>query len=207
MDASNLDIVANYLNNKLGEEEKNNFEKELISNTSLKSDTDNLSLVKQIAERSRILNQAKLIHKREMESLKKPSLKVIPLVKIASFAAAASLVFMIYLGNSDVKYIEISSVERGLGTQQSALQNFEQGIDLLKQNKNDEALVEFNHVIDNQNIEEYYRDASLWYEVVALSNMNEDLKAKEMLKSIEGDERFKYKISFLDKLRIKFRLL
>jgi hypothetical protein len=132
---------------------------------------------------------------------------VIPLVKIASFAAAASLVFMIYLGNSDVKYIEISSVERGQGTQQSALKNFEKGIDFLKQNKNDEALVEFNHVIDNQNIEEYYRDASLWYEVVALSNMNEDLKAKEMLKSIEGDERFKYKISFLDKLRIKFRLL
>lgn len=207
MDASNLDIVANYLNNKLGEEEKNNFEKELISNTSLKSDTDNLSLVKQIAERSRILNQAKVIHNREVESLKKPFLKVIPLVKIASFAAAASLVFMIYLGNSDVKYIEISSVERGQGTQQSALKNFEKGIDFLKQNKNDEALVEFNHVIDNQNIEEYYRDASLWYEVVALSNMNEDLKAKEMLKSIEGDERFKYKISFLDKLRIKFRLL
>ncbi len=207
MDSSNLDIIANYLNNKLGEEEKNDFEKELKSNTSLKSDTDNLSLVKQIAKRSRILNEAKLIHHREIESLKKPTSKVITLVKIASFAAAASLVFMIYLGNSDVKYIEISSVERGQGTQQSALKNFEKGIDFLKQNKNAEALVEFDYVVDNQNIEEYYRDASLWYEVVALSNMNEDLKAKEILKSIEGDESFKYKVSFWDKLKIKFRLL
>lgn len=207
MDSSNLDIIANYLNNKLGEDEKNDFEKELISNTSLKNDTDNLNLVKQIAKRSRILNEAKLIHNQQMESLKKPFLKVITLAKIASFAAAASLVFMIYLGNSDVKYIEISSVERGQGTQQSALKNFEKGIDFLKQNKNAEALVEFDYVIDNQNIEEYYRDASLWYEVVALSNMNEDLKAKEILKSIEGNERFKYKVSFWDKLKIKFSLL
>ena len=68
MDSSNLDIIANYLNNKLGEDEKNDFEKELISNTSLKNDTDNLNLVKQIAKRSRILNEAKLIHNQQMES-------------------------------------------------------------------------------------------------------------------------------------------
>ena len=207
MNENNIDIIADYLNQKLGTKKRANFEKELLTNPTMKEDLEKLRLLRQIAERNRILEQAKTIHTQQIEALKKPKGGIISLAKIATLAAAASVIFMIYLGNSDVNYLKISSVERGDGDVKTALINFENGINLLKDNKNQAAISEFENVLKNQDIEDYYRDASKWYEAVALAKIGEDEQAKMILNSIENSKNFKYQISFWDKIRIKIRLL
>ena len=207
MNENNIDIIADYLNEHLGTKELADFETELLTNPTMKEDLGKLRLLRQIAGRNRILEQAKTVHTQQIEVLKKPKTGIISLVKIATLAAAASVVFMIYLGNSEVNYLEISSVERGDGNVKTALINFENGINLLKDNKNQAAISEFENVLKNQDIEEYYRDASQWYEAVALAKIGEDEQAKTILNSIENNKNFKYQILFWDKIRLKIRLL
>ena len=207
MNENNVDTIADYLNQKLGTKEQADFENEIQTNPTMKEDLEKLRLLRQIAERNRILEQAKTIHTQQIEALKKPKGGIISLAKIATLAAAASVIFMIYLGNSDVNYLEISLVERGDGNVKTALNNFENGVNLLKDNKNQAAISEFENVLKNQDIEEYYRDASQWYEAVALAKIGEDEQAKSILNSIENNKNFKYQISFWDKIRIKIRLL
>ena len=207
MNENNVDTIADYLNQKLGTKEQADFENEIQTNPTMKEDLEKLRLLRQIAERNRILEQAKTVHTQRIEALKKPKGGIISLAKIATLAAAASVIFMIYLGNSEVNYLEISSVERGDGNVKTALINFENGVNLLKDNKNQAAISEFENVLKNQDIEEYYRDASQWYEAVALTKIGEDEQAKRILNSIENNKNFKYQISFWDKIRIKIRLL
>ena len=207
MNENNIDIIADYLNEHLGTKERADFETELLTNPTMKEDLEKLRLLRQIAERNRILEQVKTVHTQQIEALKKPKTGIISLAKIATLAAAASVVFMIYLGNSDVNYLKISSVERGDGNVKTALVNFENGINLLKDNKNQAAISEFENVLKNQDIEEYYRDASQWYEAVALAKIGEDEQAKTILNSIENNKNFKYQILFWDKIRLKIRLL
>jgi hypothetical protein len=200
-----IDLIADYLNEKLDLSQRADFEKELLLNESLQKETEKLGLLKKIAERNRILEEAKIIHNRELNTLKTP-VKVFSWAKIASFTAAASVMLMLYLGNSDVDYIEVSAVERGGDTTQSFITNFEKGVSFLKENKNKEAISEFDSLINNQNIEEYFQDASKWYKVVALAEMDNDIEAQKLLNVIESDNSFKFKISFLDKLKVKLRL-
>ncbi|MFY7910201.1 MAG: hypothetical protein ACOVO2_11635 [Emticicia sp.] len=206
MNETKLNIIADFLNGKLSATEKDELLAQLESDAELKAEFEKLQQLKAIAERNRILDEVRHVHEQKIAGLKVSKGKKISLPKASGIAAAASVVFMLYLGNADFDYIQISNTERGESTQQSALTTFEDGLQLLKQSKTTESIEKFNQVANNQSITDYYRDAARWYKVVALVEMNKDSEAKTLLSQIENSTGFTYKISWLEKWKLKVRL-
>jgi hypothetical protein len=206
MNETNINIIGDFLNQKLSEEGENTFLQNLETDAELKADFEKLQLLKQVAERNRILEEAKQVHNEKIEALKSSKSSIISLPKIASFAAAASVIFMLYLGNTDFEYTKISNAERGENTKESAIVAFENGIEFLKQHKPSEAIEKLNQVIDNKELTDYYRDAARWYKVVALAEMDKDKEAKILLNQIENSAGFTYKIGWIEQWKMKIRL-
>jgi predicted N-formylglutamate amidohydrolase len=63
----------------------------------------------------------------------------------------------------------------------------------------------FGKVSADENYMPYYREMSRWYQVVAVSNVDER-KAKELLEAIEQTPNTKYEISAVEKMKMKIRL-
>jgi hypothetical protein len=206
MNETELNIIGDFLNKKLTADEQKAFERRLSNEAELKAEFDKIALLKQIAERNRIIEQARNIHKKEIELLQKPKGRLVSLPKIGGLAAAACLVFAIYLGSSDFDYVYISNVERGEKSSENSLNDFEKGVGLLKDNQPKQAIGYFRRVQSNSELRAYYKDAARWYEVVALTEMNKDEEAKTLLNQIENSAGFKYKISWIEKMKMKVRL-
>jgi tetratricopeptide (TPR) repeat protein len=173
----------------------------------LKADFEQISRLKNVAERNQILNEALSIHQQQVEALKRPERKVVSLGSIAASAVAACLIFTLYLGNSDFEYTETSQVERGDATAESTLSDFDAGIKSLKENQPTKAIAYFDKSINNQELTDYYRDAARWYKVVALAEMDKDDEAKTLLNQIENSVGFKYKIGWIEQWKMKVRLI
>lgn len=205
MNESKKELIKSYFYKKLSEAEKKDILAQIEASKELKEEFTNLELLQKVAERNRILEQARQIHANKISEFKTPKDKVIPWVWVSSAVAAACLVFTLYLGNSDFEYTEISQAERG-STAESSLSDFDKGINLLKNNQAENALIYFDKTINNQELTEYYKDVAQWYKVVALAKMDKDEEAKTLLNQIENSTGFTYKIGLIEKWKMKVRL-
>ncbi len=207
MNETKLNIIADFLNGKLSATEKDEFLAQLETDDELKAEFEKLQQLRAIAERNRILEEARQVHEHKIAELKAPKGKKISLPKITSFAAAACLVGVIYLGNADFDYMQLSSAERGENNAITALTDLEKGLDFLKKNEPKMAFEYFQQVKNNAELTDYYRDAACWYEVVSYAEMGLDKQAKNQLNLIENQAGFKYKIAWIEQWKMKIRLL
>lgn len=205
MNESKKELIKSYFYKKLSEAEKKDILAQIEASKELKEEFTNLELLQKVAERNRILEQAKQIHANKILEFKTPKGRVISWVRISTSAAAACLIFTLYLGNSDFEYTEISQAERG-STTESSLSDFDKGMNLLKNNQAENALIYFDKTINNQELTEYYKDAAQWYKVVALAKMDKDEEAKKQLSLIENSTDFKYKVAWIEQWKLKVRL-
>lgn len=206
MNEAKLNIIADFLNGKLSATEKDEFLAQLELDVELKAEFEKLQQLKAIAERNRILDEVRQIHTQKITELKAPKGQIRLLPKISSLTAAACLVGVVYLGNSNFDYLELSSAERGNNNATTALTDLEKGLSLLQNDEPKTAIVYFQKAKDNTELTDYYRDAARWYEVVSYAEMDMDKEAKNSLKLIENSKSFKYKIGWIEKQKMKVRL-
>ncbi len=207
MNETKLNIIADFLNGKLSATEKSEFLSQLESDTELKSEFEKLQQLKAIAERNRILEEVRQVHGQKITELKTPKGNIIFWPKISGVAAAACFAGVIYLGNADFDSMQLSSIERGKNSTLTALGDFEKGLDLLKKHDIKAAITFFQKAKNNTELTDYYRDAARWYEVVSYAEMDMDKEAKTQLNLIENSTGFKYKIGWIEELKMKIRLM
>lgn len=207
MSQSDNKILGDYLNKKLSKADEYTLRVRLESDESLKEEYERLALLKTIAERNRILEEVRQVHEQKIAELKTPKGSIISWSKISGFAAAACFVGVFYLGNADFNYLQLSSAERGNNNATTALTDLEKGLSLLQNDEPKTAIVYFQKAKDNTELTDYYRDAARWYEVVSYAEMDMDKEAKNSLKLIENSKSFKYKIGWIEQLKMTIRLI
>jgi len=205
MKETKLNIIADFLNGKLSATEKDEFLAQLESDTELKSEFEKLQQLRAIAERNRILEEVRQVHEQKIAELKTPKGRIISLPKISGMAAAACFVGVFYLGTADFNYLELSSAERGYNNAITALTDLEKGLNLLQNNEPKTAIQYFQKAKNNTELTDYYRDAARWYEVVSYAEMDMDEQAKNSLNIIKNSKSFKYKIGWVEELKMKVR--
>lgn len=207
MNETKLNIIADFLNGKLSVTEKDEFLAELESDTELKSEFEKLQQLRAIAERNRILEEVRQVHNQKITELKAPKGRIISLPKISGVAAAACFVGVFYLGNADFNYLQLSSAERGNNNATTALTDLEKGLSLLQNDEPKTAIQYFQKAKNNTELTDYYKDAARWYEVVSYAEMDMDKEAKTQLSLIINSTGFKYKIGWIEQLKMKIRLI
>ncbi|MFN8354154.1 MAG: hypothetical protein U0Y10_06910 [Spirosomataceae bacterium] len=180
---------------------------------------EQLDLLKVIAQRHRLREQIQKIQASKLNEWKaeeEDNAVVFTLQKnnrwrTFSWSAAASVVATIgYLSIAELSYIPMTASSDRSNTiinQDITLQNLDEGIQLLKNDKPTEAIVLFNKIEATEGIRPYYGDAATWYEVVALLKANRKSEAKVLLMAIEANPNFQFEIPTLDKWKVKWRLL
>lgn len=207
MNETILNIIADFLNGKLSATERDEFLALLESDTQLKSEFEKLQQLRAIAERNRILEEVRQVHEQKIAELKAPKGRIISLPKISGVAAAACFVGVFYLGNADFNYLQLSSAERGDSNATTALTDLEKGLSLLQNDEPKTAIQYFQKAKNNTELTDYYRDAARWYEVVSYAEMDMDVQAKKQLSLIKNSTGFKYKIGWIEQLKMKVRLM
>jgi hypothetical protein len=217
------DRIGAYLNNKLSELEKNEFEKELNQNLDLQTEVEKLRLLKSIAQKHQTRAMIQEIQAQKLEEWSNDQLAINPsrgrsvsLWKNISVALAACLVMAVgYLSFSPIATPQPDMemvTERGKDTQLSKTdqfyyEQFYKGQDLLKHNKPTEALACFEKVQAAEGIRQYYKDASTWYSAVAYLNNHQPEKAKTLMQEIDENPDFTFEIETLDKLKMDWKLM
>jgi hypothetical protein len=212
-----LDQIQQYLSQQMSEEERADFTQKIEEDSLLKDDVEQLTLLKNIAERQRLRDEIKSIHQQKMTEWN-DSEGVLPVKKLnywqitGGFAVAASVAMVCFLTFSDVNYKPISSeTERGnFENQDLVLKKFDENIKKLENGevKNSVLLYEdFKKIKAENNLRQYYKDAADWYSVVALVKSGEYQKANELLKNIESKTDYKFGISSVDKWKMKWKIL
>ncbi|MFN8347573.1 MAG: hypothetical protein U0X91_21395 [Spirosomataceae bacterium] len=217
-----LERISQYLNRQLGVDENTLFESELSTDAQLAADVEQLRLLKQAAERQQLREQIKRIQSEKLTEWQQDdtdsTTKIVPMpVKRTNFwqmggwASAASVALLVgYFSLAEVSYEPVSmAVERSNtpSAQDTILEQLDQGIKLLKDNKPTEAITIFDQVEGAANIRAYYRDAATWYETVALLKAGKKAEAKALLRQIEYSPDFQYDIPTLDQWKVKWKLL
>ncbi|AWW00485.1 hypothetical protein [Arcticibacterium luteifluviistationis] len=132
-------------------------------------------------------------------------------IKVVSALAAACLVFTIYLGNASFELPNQLVLEERGATDSSVGENevyqkYIKAQDFLGEGDFKEAANAFSELKSNTDLRTYYQDAARWYEVVALSEVDEE-KASLLFDELQAKEPFKYPISIMERLKMKVRLL
>jgi hypothetical protein len=206
------DQITDFLADKMPENERIDFEKELTENELLKAEVEKVRLVKKMAERNALrekikaIQAEKLVEWAEEEKVKprNPFFKIIGLSGIA--ASIALLFFLNFTAFTLPNEAELSL--RGSGTELSQLQkenfdNYFKGQDALRKGKNEEAIIYLQKVIESPTIRKYYKDAALWY--IAVANVDKyPAETERIIAKITNDKDFRFKISLVDKLKIKW---
>lgn len=211
MSEQDLDLLENYLKEGKANVE---FEKRLANETDLAEALASMSVVNEGYQRLALRDKIRTIHKRklsEWEDDKVVAFKPkITYVKIASMLAAACLVFTIYLGTASFKLPDnIALKERSASdtsvSENQVYQDYIEAQEMLANGKYLEAANGFRILKSNEGLRVYYQDAASWFEVVALSEIDEN-KAAQLLENLESKEDFKYPISLIERLKMKVRL-
>jgi hypothetical protein len=210
--------IEDYLNDRLGETEKTDFEARMAADTDLREEVVKLQLLRQIAKRNATRENIKAIQAEKLAEWNSESTdnqEVIEEIKpkfkiwrsIGTFAAASSVALLIYLNFSSVSMPnETTLSERGNSTELDSIQkvhfeNYLTAQKALKSGDNATAITYFEKVSNATEIRPYYRDASRWF--LAVANVNKNPKnAEDLMQDILGEKEFQYEISALDKARI-----
>jgi hypothetical protein len=207
------DQITDFLADKMPENERNNFEKELVQNETLRSEIEKVSLVKKMAERNALREKIKAIQAEKLEEWAgeektKPRSPFFRIIGLGAMAASIALLFFLnYTAFTLPNEAELSL--RGSGTELSQLQkenfdNFFNGQDALRKGKNEEAIVYLQKVTESPTIRKYYKDAALWY--MAVANVDKyPAETERIVAKIATDKDFRFEISNVDKLKIKWK--
>lgn len=211
--------IEDYLNNRLGETEKADFEARMAADADLREEVVKLQLLRQIAKRNATREKIKAIQAEKLAEWKaeiadnqevieeetKPKFKIWR--NIGTFVAAASVALVMYLNFSSFTMPDAATLsERGNSAELDAVQklNFENYLTAqkaLKTGDNKTAIEYFEKVRNSTEIRPYYRDASMWFLAVANVDKNPK-KAEDLMQDILSKKDFKYEVSTLDKARI-----
>jgi hypothetical protein len=208
MNEATRDRLAAYLNGSLARYELETLQDELNTNAALQAELAQLERVRSIAERSRIMEQARRIHKAKTEAFADvPTRHLVVWGRGVAIAAAACLVVVFYLRLTPVTYLTLSDVERGVpaATGTSPLADLEAGLTLLQQDNATKAASRFRAAQSDSTLTPYYRDAARWYEVMALAETDKPT-ARQRLAALEADASFQFPVSAFDKWRLRMRL-
>jgi hypothetical protein len=124
---------------------------------------------------------------------------------------AACLVAVLYFGNADFELPDVLALaERGnVEMDNSNNEIFKKYISAqysLSNRNFKVAANEFKDLKSNSELRAYYQDASQWFEIVAIYESNKN-EAKVLMKKLENTTDFAFPISWMEKLKMKVRLL
>ena len=213
MEEKDLDILDLYLRGDLSPEDALLVEARLADEPELKVIYEKMQLLAMAAKKQESRLKIKAVHQQKMQEWKEIGVssdkKNFSILKWTSFAAAACLVGILYLGNADfdmpspVELQERSA--KAENNSESVYVEFMKANELLNNKQYAAAAELFRKVSADVNYMPYYREMSRWYQVVAVSNVDER-KAKELLQAIEQTPNTKYEIPALEKMKMKIRL-
>lgn len=213
MEEKDLDTLDLYLRGELSPEDALLLEARLAAEPELKAIYEKMQLLAMAAKKQESRIKIKAVHQQKMQEWKEASVssekKNFSILKWTSFAAAASLVGILYLGNADfdmpspVELQERSA--KAENNSESVYVEFMKANELLNNKQYAAAAELFGKVSADENYMPYYREMSRWYQVVAVSNVDER-KAKELLEAIGQTPNTKYEIPALEKMKMKIRL-
>lgn len=216
-------MLEDYLANRLSNNDTIYIEAQINNIPIVKVEYDRMLLLKNTIQRQQTRDKIRAIHAEKMvewkgenseneggrvTSLQPKKNNISRIFKIGGMAAAACAVFMIYLSVSPISTPDATNLsERGNSTELDSLQKLEfgyylQGQKALSEDKNQEAIVMFQKVMEAKNIRPYYKDASLWFSAVANAELGNEVKVNEILKQIDSRSDFKYEISKVDRLKM-----
>jgi hypothetical protein len=213
MEEKDLDILDLYLRGELSPEDALLVEVRLAAEPELKVIYEKMQLLAMAAKKQESRLKIKAVHQQKMQEWKEVGVssdkKNFSILKWTSFAAAACLVGILYLGNADfdmpspVELQERSA--KAENNSESVYVEFMKANELLNNKQYAAAAELFGKVSADEKYMPYYREMSRWYQVVAVSNVDER-KAKELLEAIEQTPNTKYEIPSLEKMKMKIRL-
>ncbi|MFC3812733.1 hypothetical protein [Lacihabitans lacunae] len=212
MEEKDLDILDLYLRGELSPEDALLVEVRLANEPELNAIYEKMQLLAMAAKKQESRLKIKAVHQQKMQEWKEVGVsdkKNFSILKWTSFAAAACLVGILYLGNADfdmpspVELQERSA--KAENNSESVYVEFMKANELLNNKQYAAAAELFGKVSSDENYMPYYREMSRWYQVVAVSNVDER-KAKEFLEAIEQTPNTKYEIPALEKMKMKIRL-
>jgi TolA-binding protein len=219
MEEKDIELLEAYIQGKLNEHEVRSVEKRLANDKAFKSEYDTLLLLVETVTRANTRDKIKAIHQKKLEEweegkiveFKSNKISFNPWLKMASLAAAASLVTVLYFGNAPFDLPNTVSLQERSGATTKGSQNksFQEYINAQKALGSGDykiAAKGFEKLKSNEELRAYYQDAAQWFEVVALSEIDEN-KAAELFSEINANENFKFPIPFLEKMKMKVRLL
>jgi hypothetical protein len=218
MEDQDIELIDQYLLGDLPADDVLLVETRLKNEPELQKLFEKMKILVSAAQKHQTRLKIKSLHEDKMEDWKSDRVEVdksanfnFSILKWTSFAAAACLVGMLYLGNTDFKMPDaVSLQERGVGTNHegnssSIYIDFVEANKLLESKKYEEASELFEKVSNDENYMLYYREMSRWYQVVAMSEVDVQ-KAKVLFEELDKMPNTKYEIPVLEKLKMRLRL-
>jgi hypothetical protein len=214
-----LTLIEDFILGRLNAEEERTVQERIENDTAFAEEYQLQKLLFETVKRSQTREIIKDIHHKKMEQWEAE--KVVPFnpkqywsgvfYKVASMAAAACIMAVLYLGNADFEKPNIPNLtERGNSDMDNAnLEVFEKYISAQHQlnNRNYTAAArEFEKLKNDTELRAYYQDASQWFEIVATSE-NDKNGAKVLLAEMEKDSNLAYPVSWIELWKMKIRLL
>jgi hypothetical protein len=215
MTDSELQILEDYVFDRLSESQKLEVDLKLQTNVDWHAAYQKILVLKEASQRQILRDQIGILQKRKLEewNSERPSKgRILRWPKYLATGMAAGVACFLYLNWSSVSFPqELDMNERGRESsmQSDDLQNitrFKEGQMLMKAKNFEMAQQAFYDIEKNTKVSLYYRDMALWLQVVALSEYDE-VSARKLLTQIESNSEFSYKIPYLDLMKIKTRLL
>jgi hypothetical protein len=212
---SELQILEDYVFDRLSESQKLEVDLKLQTNVDWHAAYQKILVLKEASQRQILRDQIGILQKRKLEewNSQRPSIgRILRWPKYLATGMAAGVACFLYLNWSSVSFPqELDMNERGRESsmQSDDLQNitrFKEGQMLMKAKNFKMAQQAFYDIEKNTKVSLYYRDMALWLQVVALSEYDE-FSARKLLTQIESNSEFSYKIPYLDLMKIKTRLL
>lgn len=216
MEDKDLDLIEQYLGGELSPEDALLVEARLAAEPELKDIYEKMQLLSMAAKKQESRLKIKAVHQQKMHEWNAEPVEVdvsyrknFPILKWTSFAAAACMVGILYLGNADFEMpspVELQERSaKAENNSESVYVGFMKANELLNNKQYAAAAELFGIVSADENYMPYYREMSQWFQVVAVSNVDER-KAKELLEVIEQTPNTKYEIPALEKMKMKIRL-
>jgi hypothetical protein len=214
-----LTLIEDFILGRLNAEEERTFQERIENDKAFAEEYHQQKLLFETVKRSQTREIIKDIHHKKMEQWEAE--KVVPFnpkrywpgvfYKVASMAAAACIMAVLYLGNADFEKPNIPNLtERGNSDMDNAnLEVFEKYISAQRQlsNRNYTAAArEFEKLKNDTELRAYYQDASQWFEIVATSENDKNV-AKVLLAEMEKESNLAYPVSWIELWKMKIRLL
>lgn len=212
-----LELIEDYILNRLSAEEEETVRKRIETDEEFATSYNSMKVLAQTIQRSNTRDTIEAIHTQKLQEWENEKVLILTpqknrfnfFLKFGGVALAACLIAVLYLSNANFKLPKASTaLERGEAKSSENLVNEEYILaqDKLRNGEYKEAAARFKILKTHPELRDYYQDEARWYEIVAASEFDKD-KAKELLTILENEKETAYQVSFVEKLKMKIRLL